>query len=214
MTQPPATNATPPTDADEAPLGTVRVETRAEDGRLLSVAHLNADGAMHGPFIAFAPDGRVQMRMGYRDGQPDGPAVIYRDGRLQTELCYAAGELEGELRGYDLAGRLASIVRYAQGRKHGLTECFSPDGRPLVSMAYDRDRQHGPTTEHHPDGSVRRRTPYVDGLPDGESLEFHPGGAPAARTLYRAGVVVDGPTRFDDPAGPGKTSLLGRLFGK
>jgi len=196
------------------PDGRTRVETRDGDGRLLSVATLGPDGLPDGVFTAFDPGGAVLMTMMYRAGQPDGPMTVYRDGVLQTEMTYAAGLLDGEMRGYDPAGRRLSVVRYAAGRKNGLMECFTVEGAPLMSAEYRDDRLNGVTTEYRPDGTVRRRALYVDDLLDGESVEYHPGGAVAERTLYRVGVAVDGPRRFADTGVPAKASLLARLIGK
>lgn len=190
------------------------VESRAGDGRLLSTATLGPDGAPDGEFVAYAADGTVQMRMLYRAGVPDGPAAIYRGGKPQTEMSYAAGALDGEMRGYDLAGRLLSIVRYAAGKRHGLMECFTTEGTPLLTAEYKDDRLDGVSTEFRPDGTVRRRALYKADLLDGETVEFHPGGQPAERTVFQAGVPVEGPERFDDPDTPGKKGLLARLTGK
>ncbi len=196
------------------PEGRTRVEARADDGRLLSVAHFGPDGALDGEFVAYAADGAPQIRMLYRAGLPDGPAVILRDGRPQTEMAYVAGKLDGPMRGYDPAGRLLSVVRYQAGRKHGLTECFAAGGALLLSAEYRDDRRNGMTVEYRPDGTVRRRAAYVNDLPDGETIEFHPGGRPAERTLFKAGIAVEGPQSFADPEAPGRTSLLARLRGK
>lgn len=194
--------------------GRTRVETRAESGALLSVAWLGPDGTPDGEFTTYAPDGTLQMRMLYRAGLPDGPAVILRNGTRQTEMTYADGLLDGEMRGYDLAGRLLSVVRYAAGRRSGTMECFTPDGKPLLASEYRDDRLNGATVEFYEDGTVRRRTVYKDDLPEGEAMEFHPSGNPRERTLYKAGILVEGPQRFEDPQGPGKSSLLTRLLGK
>lgn len=200
--------------APSEPEGRTRVESRADDGRLLSVAHFGPDGALDGEFVAYAADGAPQIRMLYRAGLPDGPAVILRDGRPLTEMAYAAGKLDGPMRGYDPAGRLTSVVRYEAGRKHGLTECFSVEGALLLTAEYHDDRRHGVTLEYRPGGNVRRRAAYVNDLLDGETIDFHPSGRPAERTLFKAGIAVEGPQSFADPDGPGRTSLLARLRGK
>ncbi|MBP2233045.1 antitoxin component YwqK of YwqJK toxin-antitoxin module [Azospirillum agricola] len=209
---PPTNQDTPP--ASGFPSEPTRIETRDAEGQLLSLVTLGAGGQPDGEFVAYAPDGSVQMRMTYRDGQPDGPATIYRDGRVQTEMGYAAGRLDGEMRGYDPAGRLLSVVRYAAGRKNGRMECFTVDGALLMTAEYRDDRLDGPMLEYRPDGTLRRRALYADDRLDGEVVEFHPGGSPAERSLFRAGTVVEGPERFADPDAPGRTSLLARLIGK
>ncbi|MGQ9371250.1 toxin-antitoxin system YwqK family antitoxin [Azospirillum sp. ST 5-10] len=191
------------------------LEARADDGRLVSTTTLGPDGRPDGEFVAYAPDGTVAMRMLYRAGVPDGPATVFRNGVPQTEMTYAAGLLDGAMRGYDPAGRLLSVVRYAAGKRHGRMECFTAEGKPLMSAEYKDDRLDGDLVEYRPDGSVRRRVPHKDDLPDGEALEFHPGGAPAERTLYRAGAVVEGPERLDDPDAPAsRKGLVARLRGK
>ena len=196
------------------PPGHAVVEARDGDGRLLSSTTLGPDGVPDGAFVAYAPDGSVQMRLTYRGGVPDGPSTIYRGGRPQTEMSYANGALDGAMRGYDPAGRLLSVVRWAAGRRNGLMECFAADGTPLMTAEYRDDRLDGVVTEYRADGTLRRRASYRADLLDGEVVEFHPGGRPAERTVYQAGVAVEGPERFDDPDGPGRKGLLARLMGK
>lgn len=196
------------------PPGHSVVEARDDGGRLQSATTVGPDGVPDGAFTAYAPDGSVLMRLVYKAGVPDGPSTIYRHGRPETEMSYAAGVLDGEMRGYDPAGRLLTVVRWAGGRRNGLMECFSPTGVPVMTAEYKDDRLDGLVVEYRADGSVRRRASHKDDLPDGETVEFHPGGRPAERTVYRAGVVVEGPERFDDPDGPGKKGLLARLMGK
>lgn len=206
---------TPAPTPDVSPNGeAARAEARGPDGRLLSAVPLGPGGQPEGEFVAYAPDGAVLMRMTYRGGRPDGPAAVYRDGRLLTEMGYAAGLLDGEMRSYDPAGRLLSVVRYAAGRKNGTMECFTVDGVLLMTAEYRDDRLNGPLVEFRPDGTVRRRALYADDVLDGETVEFHPGGSPAERTLFQAGAAVEGPERFADPDAPGRTSLLARLMGR
>ncbi|WP_431854407.1 toxin-antitoxin system YwqK family antitoxin [Azospirillum sp.] len=190
------------------------VEARDGDGRLLSAATVGPDGVPDGEFVAYAPDGSVQMRLVYRAGVPDGPSTIFRDGRPQTEMSYANGALDGAMRSYDPAGRLLTVVRWSAGKRNGLMECFTVDGTPLMTAEYKDGRLDGLVMEYRADGSLRRRASYKADLLDGEAVEFHPGGQPAERTVYQAGVAVEGPERFDDPDAPGKKGLVARLMGK
>jgi antitoxin component YwqK of YwqJK toxin-antitoxin module len=190
------------------------VERRGEDGHLLETVSLDPAGGLEGPFVAYDGNGRPQMRLSCRAGQPDGPATVYRDGQPEVQLAFAAGHLDGTMRIFDAAGRVAFIVCYVAGQRHGLMECRSPEsGQPLLTAEYRNDRLNGAWTEFHPDGSVRRRAQYRNDLLDGETLVFHPDGQPAERTVYAAGQVVAGPQKIVAPAPPKAKAGWRRMLG-
>jgi antitoxin component YwqK of YwqJK toxin-antitoxin module len=190
------------------------IEARADDGRLLSTATVGPDGVLNGEFVAYDIDGAPQMRMIYRAGLPHGPATAFQGGRVQSEMTYVAGVLDGEMRNFDPAGRLVSVVRHANGRRHGTMECFSITGTTLLTAGYKDGRLDGLLNEFRPDGTLRHRASYKADLLHGDSVEFHPGGQPAMRVVYQAGVPVQGPERFPDPDAPGRASPLAWLMDK
>lgn len=188
------------------------VETHDADGRLLATCTLDAEGRLDGRYTQFDAAGEPELAMEYAAGLPHGPAVAYAAGRPLAEMSYADGRLHGPMKLYDGTGRLSTLIPYVDGLREGTLVAYGPDGKPLLTESYAAGRRSGPTVEYDDAGTVRRRATYADDLLDGEEILFHPGGQPRQRTLWRAGVAVEGPRSFPDPAAP-KPSLLARLLG-
>lgn len=186
------------------------VEIRDEAGRLLRRVPMR-DGKPHGELVEFDAAGRVSTRMTFKDGIPHGPAALLRDGVPQTEMSYAEGLLDGELRSFGPAGRLIAVVRYAAGRREGPSELFDAEGRPMRLEPYRDDRLDGEVVEYWDDGAVRQRSSYREGLRDGETVTCGRDGKPSERQVFEKGKALGPAEPVRDKEG-GRGPRLGRLF--
>lgn len=99
----------------------------AADGRKVSEEQYR-DGQLDGPIVIFYPNGKVTEKTFYKAGQKHGNSKIYTDaGVLLEDVNYRNGKLDGKGTYYNLKGQLKERGNYKEGKRIGKWE-FYMDG--------------------------------------------------------------------------------------
>ena len=116
-------------------------------------------------------------------------------GHLAAELNYVQGQLEGEAR-YFAQGRLVRRASYRAGQLDGVVEDFGVDGALLQRSRYQANALHGPTLRYWPNGQPMEQIDYANGLLQGSPRQFDQSGkalgAPGPTLINRVEQLLRG----------------------
>ena len=172
------------------------------------------DGTRHGPFLTLYPDGSIEIRGTYKDGELDGTwEQLYPGGAPREVGEYAAGNKTGKwirksaagavLGEYEMKdgtgiekqwlddGQLYSETPYKSGVIDGTAKIYGKNNFLLGSTRYKAGKLDGP----HSFGtrnSMRMEETFVAGVRRGKRKIFHQGGLIAEEHFDRKG-RLDGP---------------------
>jgi antitoxin component YwqK of YwqJK toxin-antitoxin module len=176
-------------------------------------------GLLHGPFRLYAPgggllreafhaDGRAEglatdyddaglklAETTWRAGVRDGPARLFRDGRLMMEMAWRDGALDGPLVAYHDGGAVAAVIPHRAGRPHGVVETFAPTGERQTAVAMEDGLRHGLSLVFDPDGREIERTEWVRGAPASAAVGTPAAGKPDATAEFYAALAAEGARR-------------------
>lgn len=172
------------------------------------------DGTRHGPFVTLFPDGSIEIRGTYRDGQLDGAwERMHPNGSVRESGLYAAGMKDGTwtrkstggilLGTYEMKtgtgvekewlddGQLYAETSFKAGVLGGIAKIYGKDNLVLGSSQYTAGKLDGA----HSFGtrtSMRMEETFVDGVRRGRRKIWHQGGLLADENYDRKG-RLDGP---------------------
>ena len=92
--------------------------------------------------------GLVSTLLNYSDGDIDGPATFYFEGRLIRESIYKKGQL------------------------HGVSSDFDRDGKCVQTACYQNNLLDGPLVRYWPNGKIMEELIYKGGVPQGLPQRF------------------------------------------
>lgn len=187
-----------------------------------SATWCESHGALHGPFVIVAADGKMAYgafdhgvesgrwsrhldasnlaQMEYRSGVPHGKLIVFSNGALKRIAPMEFGEKHGRMYAFHPNGTVESEVPYHHGTPHGLMRTWTERGA-LKEWALFRDGTICESHERKPGGhdEVEKKTcPPEDQLPRGKwerslSAEFSAEAKAAARACDEGGFEACGP---------------------
>ncbi|WP_109511623.1 toxin-antitoxin system YwqK family antitoxin [Pseudomonas ovata] len=142
------------------------------------------------------------LRTALLDGRLEGPAHITETGRPQAALTYRNGQLDGPMVLYHSNGVVSARLHYRLDKLHGPAQFYSPQG-PLIREAnYQAGLLHGVTNTYFEDGSLAAREHFRLGQMHGISQRFHSNGNVAARMEYERGKLLQRACEFSRDGRP------------
>ncbi|MED5371346.1 MAG: hypothetical protein VX899_10060 [Myxococcota bacterium] len=120
-------------------------------------ACVDDQGALHGMWRHFHPDGSLAMEGSYEAGEKSGAWKSLRpDGVLEWEEEYGApGELAARWE-YGVDGELRASLRFEGGRRHGRATWFFADGSPREQVSFEHGKRHGRELAWSEEGNLER----------------------------------------------------------
>ncbi|HEX7154492.1 MAG TPA: hypothetical protein VF618_23605 [Thermoanaerobaculia bacterium] len=126
-----------------------------DQGRIRQRYHLRA-GQLHGELIRYDEDGRVEAVMPYLDGKLEGEGHFFDRGRLQLKVGYRNGLQDGETVVFGENGKPTMRSHYRAGRLDGQSSWYRPDGSLMRTAEFIDGNPDGPPVEYDERGRVRR----------------------------------------------------------
>lgn len=156
------------------------------------------NGKLEGESQHFDRKGNIKQRMNFSQGQPNGPAEFYVNGRLHMRSSYVNGKMTGESLHMDPAsGMPRAAFTYNDGAKHGPATVYGPMGTVQKTMNYDNDQLHGHTATYYPDGKLMMEGNYFHGAKHGQFVNYHKNGKPSQVAMYDGGRLVELPKKYN-----------------
>ncbi|MDE5703339.1 MAG: hypothetical protein K2H70_00790, partial [Bacteroidales bacterium] len=153
-------------------------------------------------YTEYYADGRPKMKVGYKNGKPEGICREYDSltGKVVRGTLFRNGEIVGggiiddngyfqdDWKEYYSDGTLKCEGRFRRGRKQGVWTYYYPDGKKEQEGCFAGGRYDGIWTWYYPDGSLRLQQTYYRGLPDGLTEEYDEQGVCIVRGHYVEGL--------------------------
>ncbi len=101
------------------------------------------DNKKEGLYQIFSQEGVLVYEAYYKNGLLHGLCRIFevKSGKLKSEMNFANGAQEGEMRIYDTAGRLWHTLEYRGGKKNGTAKEFDDNGKVVREVLYSNDME-------------------------------------------------------------------------
>ncbi len=113
--------------------------------------------------------------------------AYWENGKLQSELRYENGKLNGECVWYTQNGELMKKAQYQDDVLEGLCTCWHPNGRKASEEHYVNGQLDGEARKWYDNGQLFQEGQYADGMMDGQWFIFYPSGALAGKADYAKG---------------------------
>lgn len=139
----------------------------------------------------YSEDGKLQAELHYRNGQLDGVNTwYYPSGIKQLEAGYKLNKLHGKSTRWHENGRLQSESWYTDNRLDSVMKTYSVDGRLVGIENYENDTLNGPFEKWYENGNMLLQGQYAKGMMDGAWLFFYADGTIAARANFDKGAGI------------------------
>lgn len=125
------------------------------------------------------------------DGQLEGALNIKDDGRVQADLQYSQGELQGTSLLYHPNGKVSAQLPFVRDKLQGIASFYAPEGWLQRKATYRRGLLQGEAFNYFPDGQLAEAEFYRDGVRDGRYQRFHPNGKTAVEARYLNGQLLE-----------------------
>jgi antitoxin component YwqK of YwqJK toxin-antitoxin module len=183
-----------------------------ETGELYTVAPMK-NGVLDGRFVAYHPNGNVEISVDYKDGvangkwqkyyykgviqesytyvegKREGLATIHDEfGAIAEELFYVNDTLNGPVAQYSEFGEIVGLGNYTKGKKDGQWSVWDPRGEKTGEAFFNMGT--GTAYTFYPDGSVSLETSFVDDKKHGVEKYYSPKGKLVKEITYEYDVVI------------------------
>jgi antitoxin component YwqK of YwqJK toxin-antitoxin module len=145
---------------------------------------------LDGPSIIYSHNNgaKLQSEIGYKMGKMDGvKRVYYPDGTLQEEATYSSDKRNGISRWYLSDGTLSIAYNYKNGNMEGMQKTFYPNGNIASEVNAVNNLEEGAYTEYFQKGNVKLEGKYLHGKKEGPWKEFDEDGKLIKTEIYKNG---------------------------
>jgi len=138
------------------------------------------------------PTGPVLSRASLHDGTFEGPMTWYfPDGKPEVSQTMRRDKRYGAYRTQFATGQTRTEGTYLNGERYGPYAAYYPNGQPRIRGRYLADEQAGEWTYYFPNGQVEKTVRYTDeGVLDGPSRYFNPAGELLLERRYVVGELL------------------------
>lgn len=113
--------------------------------------------------------------------------TYYKDGRVQSRQTYLHGKLNGIYYQFSENGVPIAEITFKKGIKNGVYKQYYPDGKPKEISMYANDIKHGTENLFYPNGKRISIGIYQNGARDGLWKFFHDNGKRKYLGRYKNG---------------------------
>ena len=193
------------------------VEQRDEQGTLLARYTIRtSDGAKHGTYTAFYPEGSISERAEYRNDTLHGERrLFYPDGTVQIIEHYEHGRFEGLYQAFYPNGQLELEGRYLNNEMTGEWKRYYDSGELMEIVTFAHNAENGPFREFHKNGALKTEGTYRNGdFEHGELKSYDENGTLVRRMQCLEGIcqtvwtLEEGDLPFDEEAFRAKVKRL------
>ena len=127
-------------DSIVCPSGTQKVG--GPNSELQAMTCQKPDGTLHGPYVAYAPEGWVNAKGRVVNGFRDGTFSFYdANGNKTGETQFTRGNYDGKRVEYFANGQVRREEFYVKGNREGTFKTFSQDGKLVSQAEFKGDRR-------------------------------------------------------------------------
>lgn len=139
-------------------------------------------------FKKYKANNKLEYEMYYLDGKLEGPTRQYYDnGQLEEEILYKGGVAEGVAHWFYQNEQLRLMIPYVAGKANGLCRLYYADGTIMGESMYKDGRPHGLTRLYNKKGILEQETVYENGQMHGLSIGYYENGQVKSKIEYNAG---------------------------
>jgi antitoxin component YwqK of YwqJK toxin-antitoxin module len=114
-------------------------------------------------------NGKLQSELNYKNGKLDGPSTWYfENGRKEQEVFYKNNKLDGFQNRWYPSGTLESRSFYKDGKLEGTALTFDEDGNKATEETYTNDTLDGIFNQWYSSGQLKIHGQYDKGYFDGQ----------------------------------------------
>jgi len=123
-----------------------------------------------GVHVDYHDNGNLKIKMTIKNGQLHGPFISYdKDKRIETSLNYLYGKEHGlSLFYYKGTEQISGSQMYKYGEPHGNYTLYSEDGEITYQESYKDGKLHGPYVSYYDNGEIFTQGSYKNGKQDGK----------------------------------------------
>jgi len=156
-----------------------------KDGSIEQRGAFDANHKRTGQWQQLRPDGSVESELPYAAGELEGTVRhYYPGGQLHSEATYRAGKAEGTSKKYAEDGHLLETRQLAKGDYEGEAVDYYASNRPSFKVLMHADEKNGALERYYPDGTLQLREQYAQGKAEGEHLAYYPDKTPERKMTY------------------------------
>ncbi len=117
--------------------------------------------------------GKLQSEVHYKKGIMDGEAIWYfENGNVQQKLNYQDGKINGEVKRFYSNGNLESVSNYKMGLLDGTALTFDTEGNKIGVENFINDTLNGTVSKYYSDGEPQMTGSYDKGLFQGRWMYY------------------------------------------
>ncbi|HVU56360.1 MAG TPA: tetratricopeptide repeat protein [Puia sp.] len=132
------------------------------------------------------PDGRTYQKVGYKQGEIDGPRTFYYpDGKILAEDKYVNGLIEGPYKSYGPNGLLNTEGQFSRGDRTGMWKYYDFDGKLQHTVEYRFNKMDGKEVWYYKNGKPETETQYKEDVRNGVYKSFDPDGTLLYQVTFR-----------------------------
>ncbi|WPY01679.1 Toxin-antitoxin system YwqK family antitoxin (plasmid) [Candidatus Trichorickettsia mobilis] len=148
-----------------------RIEYR-ENNSIIARYHV-VDEKLHGPYLGYCENGKLQCKMGYELGELNGICYFYDDNEEIIQILrFQKNVLHGRALLFN-NNELVSYSKYKNGKLNGLTRTYYP-GRIIQStMNYTLGKLDGTVCYFDIRGYIIHQAEYRGGQLHGSTITYH-----------------------------------------
>jgi len=151
-----------------------KVESRDEDGNLITYSKLVHSSAKEGIFRKMSPDSVLIEVANYHNDTLDGRRILFSmKGDTETIETYRKGKFEGPYLSYYQNGKLAFTGLYQNNSMEGIWERFYESGQLMEKVTFSNNQENGPFVEYNENGSIKTEGTYVNGDNEDGELKMY-----------------------------------------
>ncbi|MEY4572994.1 MAG: hypothetical protein RLZ10_2264 [Bacteroidota bacterium] len=113
----------------------------------------------------------------------------YSNGKLESEINYNLGLLDGDYKKYSKEGILINDRKFKKGKENGKCLLYYDNGKLLKEENWKDGTKDGAFILYTDKDSIKSQEFYKKGVPDGTFLEYYDNRQPQSKVIYVKGKV-------------------------
>ncbi len=151
-----------------------KVESRDEDGNLITYSKLVHNSAKEGIYRKMSPDSVLIEVANYHNDTLDGRRILFSmKGDTETIETYRGGVFEGPYLAYYTNGKLEFTGVYQNNSMEGIWERFYESGQLMEKVTFSNNQENGPFVEYNENGTIKTEGTYTNGDNEDGELKMY-----------------------------------------
>lgn len=139
----------------------------------------------HGEYRKWYPNGKLQVKSFYADGELEGLYESYYDsGPINKQCSYVHGQEQGLCTDYSKDGKKLSTTTFKEGFKNGPYVKYDKDGKMIERGVFANDLKNGLWEFYDKNGSIKEKGEFKDDFKHGKFIIYNKDGQPSSQGFY------------------------------